>query len=171
MDEGDADADAGEKRGRAVLCESAERMGRRALHASHSAKRALDPTALKTSRKIRHAKLFSRRSSRSPAHRSHPHGHDGGCAAERCVLIPRHGRASPCAPVISPGTLPHRTMWRNGACAMPVPAAEKFRAEILRTCPRSLLHRHCTAHSNAPVSINFCACAIVPRAGSSGRGG
>lgn len=48
---------------------------------------------------------------------------------------------------------------------MLVPAAEKFRAEILRTCPRSLLHRYCTAHSNALISRIFCARAMCREAG------
>ena len=37
--------------------------------------------------------------------------------------------------------------------------------EILRTCPRSLLHRYCTAHSNALISRNFCARAMCREAG------
>ena len=77
---------------------------------SHYAKTAIMAAAhkfLPFSERWRHSRP---RFSGSPAHRSHPRGHDGGRAARRCVLTPRHGRASPCAPVISPITLPHRTM-------------------------------------------------------------
>ena len=78
---------------------------------THYAKTAIMAAAhkfLPFSERWRHSRP---RFSGSPAHRSHPRGHDGGRAARRCVLTPRHGRASTCAPVISPSTLPHRTMW------------------------------------------------------------